>query len=166
LIWEKERERERVPVARETVPSVLRRPLFTVFSQVPIKRFLVAHSTCYRDDKGWKGCESVCIFRWQTTMPTQRQRRRTSSQEIWSYRFFPVTSAGHAPALSTRMEIRSVLVPASLSFAFPTRDWRESTTFTSGVSRFRLKSPFHSELYLAVISRACQATLFRVALSY
>jgi len=44
----------------------------------------------------------------------------------------------------------------------------KSTTFMSGISRFRLKSPFHSELYLAVISRSCQTTfpeLFRVELS-
>jgi len=79
---------------------------------------------------------------------------------------FFLTNARRAPLCLLEWKLDLLLFPL-FYLRLSGTGLNESTTFTSGVSRFRLKSPFHSELYLAVISHFCQATfpeLFRVAL--
>jgi len=79
--------------------------LYLQYSRIAIKRLFVARPARHRVDKEEKGRVSVRVSRRTTTAATHDE---LPSKRCSLTAFFPVIAARRVPALSARMEIRSV----------------------------------------------------------
>jgi len=134
----------------------------------PIKRFLVAHSTLPRRQRMKRPRISLRFSMADNDGDDNNDNGdKLPSRRYGLTTFFLLLVRDVHPLCLLEWKLDPLSFPF-LCLYLSGAGLNESTTFMSGVSRFRLKSPFHSELYLAVISRSCQTTfpeLFRVELS-